>query len=224
MRRPTAISDPHLRELLFAYGRRISELENRVDVQPQETPRMQQEAPRFDHRITEPISISSALTLEGGALNRVVVFNCTTATTVDLPPPAAGSWITVLNVGTANLTVRNNSSVNICVLTTDDMVHLRPWLSSAGAAEWPSFAHVVGQDGSMMIADTSATKNSAALLHLESTTQGLLLPRMTTTQRNSLASVPVGLCIFNTTTDQPEVYVDNGGSPRWESFGGVASP
>lgn len=46
---------------------------------------------------------------------------------------------------------------------------------------------------------------ASALLDLTSTTGGLLLPRMTTTQRNALTGTD-GLVIFNTTTNQPECY------------------
>lgn len=39
----------------------------------------------------------------------------------------------------------------------------------------------------------------AAILHLESTTKGLLLPRLTTAQRDAIQNPPWGLVIFNTT-------------------------
>lgn len=47
---------------------------------------------------------------------------------------------------------------------------------------------------------------SNALLELDSTSQGFLLPRMTTTQRNAISSPDTGLTIFNTTTNQQENY------------------
>lgn len=42
------------------------------------------------------------------------------------------------------------------------------------------------------------TPDSSALLHLEATDMGLLLPRMTTTQRDAIASPAIGLSIYNT--------------------------
>src|SRR5439155_15818652 len=44
----------------------------------------------------------------------------------------------------------------------------------------------------------SSTLNSSALLQLDSTTSGLLLPRLTTTQRNLINSPAAGLMIYNT--------------------------
>ncbi|MFL5382933.1 MAG: hypothetical protein ACJ8GN_10500 [Longimicrobiaceae bacterium] len=37
------------------------------------------------------------------------------------------------------------------------------------------------------------------MLQLESTSKGLLLPRLTTTQRDAIASAPNGLLIYNPT-------------------------
>jgi hypothetical protein len=62
--------------------------------------------------------------------------------------------------------------------------------------------------------------NASAVLEADSTTQGFLPPRMTTTQRNAIASPATGLIIFNTTTAQPEVY--NG--TAWVAIGGSTSP
>ena len=43
--------------------------------------------------------------------------------------------------------------------------------------------------------------NTSAKLDVESTTQGFLPPRMTTTQRNAIASPAAGLTIYNTTVN-----------------------
>ena len=54
--------------------------------------------------------------------------------------------------------------------------------------------------GQVKIGDNPMEINPAALLKLASTTKGLLLPRMTTLQRDSLSleSSPIGLLIYNT--------------------------
>ncbi len=44
--------------------------------------------------------------------------------------------------------------------------------------------------------------NSSALLDITSTTKGLLMPRMTTAQRNAIVSPADGLLIYNTTTEE----------------------
>jgi len=48
--------------------------------------------------------------------------------------------------------------------------------------------------------------NAKAKLQVDSTTQGFLPPRMTTTQRDAITSVPAGLMIYNTTTNKLNVY------------------
>jgi uncharacterized protein (TIGR02145 family) len=52
--------------------------------------------------------------------------------------------------------------------------------------------------------------NTSAMLDVSSTTKGLLPPRMTTTQRNAIASAATGLVIFNTTTNVLEFMSSSG--------------
>lgn len=56
--------------------------------------------------------------------------------------------------------------------------------------------------------DYSFNSSPRAIFEVKSTTKGLLPPRMTTTQRNAIATVSgdAGLTIFNTTTGKLEVY------------------
>ncbi len=58
---------------------------------------------------------------------------------------------------------------------------------------------------------------ASALLELASTAKGLLPPRMTTAQRDAIASPAAGLLIYNTTTNEYNLY--NGTS--WGAMGGV---
>lgn len=59
----------------------------------------------------------------------------------------------------------------------------------------------------------NTSPSATAILELSSTTQGLLLPRMTTTQRNAISSPPAGLVIYNTTTNKINVRV----ASAWEA-------
>jgi len=52
--------------------------------------------------------------------------------------------------------------------------------------------------------------NPDAILDIVSTTSGVLIPRMTTTQRNAISSPPTALLIYNTTNDEFNYY--NGSS------------
>lgn len=52
----------------------------------------------------------------------------------------------------------------------------------------------------------STTMSTKAILDLKSTTKGLLLPRMTTTQRDAITSPPEGLVVWNITTNSYDQY------------------
>ena len=80
-----------------------------------------------------------------------------------------------------------------------------------GAAT-PSF--VITSDGQVGIGTTGPA--ATALLDLTSTEKGFLAPRMTTVQRDAILSPATGLFIYNTTTNQYNVY--NG--TLWGAVGG----
>lgn len=52
----------------------------------------------------------------------------------------------------------------------------------------------------------TAVPSTKAKLQVDSTTQGFLPPRMTTTQRDAIASPPAGLEIYNTSTNEMQAY------------------
>lgn len=58
-------------------------------------------------------------------------------------------------------------------------------------------------DGSLTIGDT--TLDPSAILDITSTTQGILFPRMTTTQRDLIATPADGLVVYNTTDNKLQV-------------------
>lgn len=69
----------------------------------------------------------------------------------------------------------------------------------------------------------STTITASAALALDSTTRGFLPPRMTTTQRDAIASPATGLIIHNTTTDRIESKTSTG----WAALGassGMSNP
>jgi hypothetical protein len=59
----------------------------------------------------------------------------------------------------------------------------------------------------------SGSVETSARLQVDSTTQGFLPPRMTTTQRNAIASPASGLIIYNTTTNKLNLY-----TTTWETI------
>ncbi len=56
--------------------------------------------------------------------------------------------------------------------------------------------------GQVAIGPAVASANAAAALDVQSTTGGLLFPRMDTTQRNAIGTPPDGLTIYNTTVNK----------------------
>ena len=65
----------------------------------------------------------------------------------------------------------------------------------------------------------TTTPNASAMLDVVSDNKGLLPPRMTTAQRNAIASPAAGLVIYNTTTNCLNFYTTNGWN---ESCGSLA--
>jgi hypothetical protein len=59
----------------------------------------------------------------------------------------------------------------------------------------------------------SGSIETSARLQVDSTTQGFLPPRMTSTQRNAIASPAAGLIIYNTTTNKLNLY-----TTTWETI------
>ena len=67
------------------------------------------------------------------------------------------------------------------------------------------------------------TPNASAVLDITSTERGFLLPRMTTVQRDAIASPANGLLIYNTTTNRLEVFIISGSVFSWMGLVGIVS-
>lgn len=65
----------------------------------------------------------------------------------------------------------------------------------------------------------SGTPDGSAVLEVQGNNRGVLLPRMTTTQRNAISAPANGLIIYNTTTNCMEVNVGTTASPDWSATG-----
>lgn len=79
-------------------------------------------------------------------------------------------------------------------------------------------ATAIGQN--VAINTDGSSPNPSALVDMKSDSKGLLIPRMTTQQRNSIASPATGLLVYQ--TDAPEGFYYNKGSasiPDWISLG-----
>ncbi len=64
--------------------------------------------------------------------------------------------------------------------------------------------HLFNNLGSAYLGSSSI--NAASILQADSTTQGFLPPRMTTTQKNAISTPPTGLTLYDTTLNAPAFY------------------
>src|ERR1700690_1246476 len=75
------------------------------------------------------------------------------------------------------------------------------------------FSGVAGTCYSQSVGINTATPDSSAVFDISSTTKGVLITRLSTTQRNGIAAacsctLADGLMIYNTTTKCFEAYID----------------
>jgi uncharacterized protein (TIGR02145 family) len=75
------------------------------------------------------------------------------------------------------------------------------------------------QTGGMALNNDGSSPHASAIMDLQSTQHGLLIPRMTTAQRGEIKSPAEGLLIYNTTTNKLDVYT---GAEGWYSLESVS--
>lgn len=80
-----------------------------------------------------------------------------------------------------------------------------------------SYAEAIRLKASGAVGVGTSSPNASALLDITSTTKGFLPPRMTTAQRDAIASPAEGLVVYNTTTKSIDLRV----ASSWLSFGGT---
>lgn len=89
---------------------------------------------------------------------------------------------------------------------------LLPLAFLLSAVAWPANLHLPGVVNIQTSASIGVTAdpNAKAVLDVVSTTKGVLLPRMTTTQQNAISSPPEGLWIYDNVLHMPAVYNGSG--------------
>lgn len=92
-------------------------------------------------------------------------------------------------------------------LTTDALGNTTWGIPNAGAGGWLDDGAVVRlTDLADQVGIGITTPHASAKLEVFSVTQGFLLPRMTTVQRDAIVSPATGLKIYNTTVNKDEIY------------------
>jgi len=103
---------------------------------------------------------------------------------------SVGYESTTGTTGSKNLTLSYQG--NIPTATSSNQMNI-------GNVLWGADCSGTGTTAAGSLSVGVNTPNASALLDLTSTTKGLLLPRMTTTQINAIASPAAGLTVYNTT-------------------------
>lgn len=94
------------------------------------------------------------------------------------------------------------SGQSIRVFAPDNTAATCSFAAYGISASQPRF--FVQGDGAIAIGTTPA--NTSAILDISSTSRGVLSPRMTTAQRDAIASPAAGLSIYNTTDGEPQFW------------------
>ena len=108
--------------------------------------------------------------------------------------------------------VNNNAQMQI-LHSTSTIVARSPkfWLRNDGGPTGQYYANFTG--GQFAIGKSTTQAVASALIEMSSTTMGFLPPRMTTTEKNAIASPAAGLVVYDTTLAKLCVY-----TTTWETI------
>jgi hypothetical protein len=122
---------------------------------------------------------------------------------------SSGGIIDVAGSGSSNTRLNAGASGNAAVGTTTN--HAFSFLTNNSARGQ------ISTTGQWLIGAYSTSYNICANLEIRSTTQGVLFPRVTTTQKNAISTPLAGLLVFDTTLGKLSVH--NG--TAWETITSV---
>lgn len=183
--------------------------------------------------ITSPLLTATAAMVVGPSNSNTLILRTNGTTRVTIAA-ATGNITVTGNITGAGLAELRNLSDNSSIIlgagsgggAVTDMSHIRVYgyghatlpgqielraINTAGSFEATTI--VVDPVVGGMVISEGVAGSGTALLTLTSTTKGLLLPRMTTTQRDAIGSPPSGLLIYNSTTGKLNVR----GASAWEA-------
>lgn len=151
-------------------------------------------------------------TISFGANLELLNFNSLTAAKigVNAPVPSATQFI-VKGSGstsaTTSLLVQNSSGTELLKVQDDGIVSV-PIEAQLGSIRLTSDKIISYQiriqpiSGGLCVSAVASSAVTSAILQADSTTKGFLPPRMTTTQKNAIASPASGLMVYDTTTNK----------------------
>ena len=112
---------------------------------------------------------------------------------------------------TTALLVQNSVGSEKFKVRDDGNIYFTGFLEISGSSRKSGYSRTGGYG----IFGTTLAADSSAVLQADSTTQGFLPPRMTTTQRDAIATPATGLKVYNTTTNTTDTY----DGATWQRFG-----
>ena len=119
---------------------------------------------------------------------------------------STGSFITTSQVGYSNNSRTITFNDAFAGLNYQGFGGHRFKSYNSSTALYVEMITLVGNQSNLRVGINSPTPNSSAILDVVSTDKGFLPPRMTTTQKNAIASPATGLQIYDTTLNRPCFY------------------
>lgn len=134
---------------LRKHDSRIDELERSVRMLKAQT-LGSNDLQQFDYSPPRPVSdlraISSSYTLDLSEMNQVMMFDCSSNSTITLPQSVDGSWIEIYNCGSATLTVQYLGAT-ICAINGGWHTRIDSYCDTSGAVVWPTSATICSLGG-----------------------------------------------------------------------------
>jgi len=155
---------------------------------------------------TGPLYLSgSTTTLQGNGVPRVI---------------AAATGTTIKGSGTTSATnallVQNSAGTELMKVTDGGPTYIKSAVFTTStqfrgyvdANNNSNLNFIVPSSGNSFVISKSynPSNDASALLDVQSTTQGFLPPRMTTTERDLISTPSAGLMVYNTTTNKAQCY------------------
>jgi hypothetical protein len=123
---------------------------------------------------------------------------------------ATTSLLVQNSAGAQMLKVADDGTISIGTTITANSIGLQNvgTINNSGAMKFDSGGEigVIRFQGNQIGMGDNTTGHTSALLTLTSTTKGFLPPRMTTTQKNAIASPATGLVLYDSTTNKLQCY------------------
>jgi hypothetical protein len=116
-------------------------------------------------------------------------------TTITSSAQSVPLYINASGNATAGIEIRSTGARRFRILSTSTITTLEA--TNTGG---------ISTNASLNVGSGYTPANASAVLQADSTTQGFLPPRMTTTERDAISTPAAGLMVYNTTTNKAQCY------------------